>query len=168
MRPRHLTVPLLAAAVATAAAGWARSPAKPRSPSIRFVSVTPLSTADAGLRDVVGHHLSVRVATTGWPLRHVRDRAGGLEEGPRLRRWRLYVDGRAFGDSYDDVAVTPYLPPGTHWLAAELRGPGHERLRPPVWSEPVVLHMPRSIRCLQTGWRGGAESGRPTFACTTP
>jgi hypothetical protein len=133
-----LAAPLAAAAVV----GWTREPAHPR-PTIRIVDVRPLSTTDPDLRDLLGHHLSVRVATRDWDLEPVRGDLSGLDPRPRLRHWRLYVDGHPLSDSFVDVAFTSYLPPGDHWLIAELRRPDHTSLQPPVWSEPVLLHIPR-------------------------
>jgi hypothetical protein len=135
---RFVTVALLTGAIAAAALGWSR--AAPSAPSIHIVDVQPLRTSDPGLRDLLAHHLAVRVQKTD-------------------ARWRLYVDGQPIEDSTAKVLHTPYLTPGEHWIAARLqRGTG-------VWSEPVVLRMPKVMRCWQTGWRGGPEAGTPRFSC---
>jgi hypothetical protein len=141
---RIATIALLAAAFAAAAIGWSRGrpplPPTPAAQSIRIVDVQPLRTSDPNLRDLLAHHLAVRVRKTA-------------------ARWSLYVDGQPFDESTAPVLHTPYLTPGTHWIAARLqRGGG-------VWSEPVVLHVPRVMRCWQTGWDGGAETGTPRFRC---
>jgi hypothetical protein len=125
-------------ALAAAAAGWTRAP-EATPPSIRIVDVHPLAQ-----RDFLSHYVEVRVATHSWPLLAPRPDRSGLDPRPRLRHWRLYVDGYPVADVTTTEAVTPYLPPGTHWIAVELRRPDHARLSPPVWSEPVILHMPDS------------------------
>jgi hypothetical protein len=155
---------LLVPLVAVAAAGWTRAPGRPV-PRVRVVDVDPLATRDAGLGDVLAHYFAVRVATSHWPLLRARADVSGLDARPRLRHWRLYVDGATVGDTFTDVAYTPYLRAGTHWLAVELRAPDHRRLQPPVWSEPIVLQVPKRMRCWQTGWHGSPETGTPTFAC---
>jgi hypothetical protein len=54
-----------------------------------------------------------------------------------------HLDGRSLGDQCQStVSYTTYLPPGTHWIAAELSNADGTSLRPSVWSEPVVLHVP--------------------------
>jgi hypothetical protein len=135
-------VALFAGLAGLAAAGWTRDPGDSR-PTIRIVDVRPLTTKDPDLRDMLGHHLAVRVATSGWDLEPARSDASGLDPRPRLRHWRLYIDGHPLADSFADVADTPYLLPGDHWLVAELRRPDHTSLRPQVWSQPVLLHIPR-------------------------
>jgi hypothetical protein len=116
---RLVTVALLAGVTAAAAVGWSRG--APPAPSIRIVDVRPLKTSDPNLRDLLGHHVAVRVQKTD-------------------SRWRLYVDGKPFDEGTGQVLHTPYLAPGTHWVAAQLR---HGR---GVWSEPIVLHMPRVVK----------------------
>jgi hypothetical protein len=112
---RLVTIVLLAGALAAAVVGWTRTSS---SPSIRIVDVRPLATTDPNLRDLLAHHLAVRVQKT-----HAR--------------WSLYVDGHPIEESTAKVIDTPYLTPGPHWLAARLQRKG-------VWSEPVTLHMPRA------------------------
>jgi hypothetical protein len=68
----------------------------------------------------------------------------GLDPRPRLRHWRLYLDGYPVAETFTDTAVTPYLVAGAHWFAAELRDADHDRLRPTVWSEPWVVRVPRT------------------------
>jgi len=164
---RLYSTALVAAVVVEAAAlAWTRTPTPAKAPpSIRIVDVRPLTTPDASLRDLITHTFAVRVAVSGWELLPYEPAA------PEKRRdaghWRLYLDGRSLGDNFGGTPVTytPYLPPGGHWLAAELRNADGTALATPVWSEPVILHVPRVVRCWQTGWRGSAEAGRPAFRC---
>jgi hypothetical protein len=132
---------LLAGLAVLATAGWTRDSSDAR-PTIRIIDVRPLTTNDRALRDLLGHHLLVRVATTDWDLEPSRSNTSGLDPRPLLRHWRLYIDGYPLADSFAGVAYTPYLPAGDHWFVAELRRPDHTSLRPQVWSEPVLLHVP--------------------------
>jgi hypothetical protein len=88
---RLAVLALLGAALATAAVGWSRT-----APSIRILDVRPLTTSDAALRDLLGHHLAVRVQKTD-------------------ARWRLYVDGQPIedGTAYMHERVGVDFPPGT-------------------------------------------------------
>jgi hypothetical protein len=140
-RSRFALALLAVVAAALAAGGWARVPAGAR-PTIAIADVRPLV-----LPDGPSHYFAVRVRTNGWRLQRARPDESGLDARPRVRRWRLYLDGHPVGDTAADIFDTPYLLPGTHWIAAELRGRNHERLRPDVWSEPVVLEVPKTIRC---------------------
>jgi hypothetical protein len=151
---------------ALAAVGWLRAAPLERAPSITIVDVRPLSTTDAGLRDLITHTLAVRVAIHGFRL--LPGGSGASAADNRAGHWRLYLDGQELGDNVGDVTVTytPYVAPGTHWIAAELSKADSTSLSPPVWSEPVVLHVPRVMRCWQTGWHGSPESGTPRFRCT--
>ena len=158
---------LAALAAASAAVGWTRSPAPSRpQPSVSIVDVQPLSTDDAALRDVITHTFAVRVRIRGWKLLPYVPGARG--PGPHSAgHWRLFLDGRSLGTNYgaERVTYTGYLPPGTHWIAAELTDAAGASVEPPVWSEPVLLHVPRIVRCRQSGWRGSPETGTPTFRC---
>jgi hypothetical protein len=157
------------AASAAAALGWARPAMHVERParSIRIIDVRPLRTSDPGLRDLITHTFAVRVAIRGWKLLPHRPGATASDNRPRAGHWRLYLDGFSLGDDFGDAQVTytPYLTPGTHWIAAELSNADATSLHPAVWSEPVVLHVPRVIRCWQTGWRGPLAAGTPTFTC---
>jgi len=147
VKTRHVTVlgaVLLVGLGVLATAGWTRGSGETR-PTIRIVDVRPLTTKDADLRDLLAHHLAVRVVTTDWELEPARSDESGLDPRPRLRRWRLYIDGHPLADSFADVAYTPYLPAGDHWLVAELRRPDHRPLQPAVWSGPVTLHVPQTF-----------------------
>ncbi len=53
---------------------------------------------------------------------------------PNLRRRVL----RSATTSASHVTYTPYLSPGTHWIAAELSNADDTSLEPPLWSEPVI------------------------------
>ncbi len=142
MERSHFALALLfVLAAALAAGGWARAPGGAR-PTIAIADVRPL-VLPAGPT----HYFAVRVRTRGWRLERSSPEVSGLDAAPHLRHWRLYLDGHPIADTFTDVFDTPYLEPGTHWIAAELRGPDHERLQPDVWSEPVVLQVPKTIRC---------------------
>jgi hypothetical protein len=132
---------LLTALGALATIGWTRAPTQAR-PTITIVDVRPLTTNDPDLRDMLGHHLAIRVATTRWNLKPARSDTSGLDPRPRLKRWRLYIDGHPLSDSFTNTAYTPNLPAGDHWLVAELRRPDHSSLQPQVWSAPITLHIP--------------------------
>jgi hypothetical protein len=156
------------AASAAAAVGWARLAMHVERPrSIKIIDVRPLRTSDPSLRDLITHTFAVRVAIRSWKLLPYRPGATVSDNHPRAGHWRLYLDGSSLGDNLGDAQVTytRYLSPGTHWIAAELSNADSTSLHPPVWSEPVVLHVPRVIRCWQTGWRGSPETGTPAFTC---
>ena len=127
----------------------------------------PMQTADPDLRDLITHTFVVRVAISGWQLLPYRPGATADDNRARAGHWRLYLDGSSLGDKpgKEKRAYTPYLRPGTHWIAAELSNADHTSLNPPIWSEPVVLHVPAVIRCWQTGWRRSSRTGTPTFTC---
>jgi hypothetical protein len=167
MRCVAITVTL--AASAAAASGWARTPAsvEARRVSVRIVDVRPLQTSDATLRNVITHTFAVRVAIRGWKLLPYKPGATAGDNRAGAGHWRLYVDGFSLGDNFGgaQVTYTCYLSPGVHWIAAELSNADGSSLSPPVWSEPVVLHVPRVLRCWQTGWHGSAARGTPTFTC---
>lgn len=175
MSARRPTVPTRAALVlafaasVAAAVGWARTPARDpvRAPSIAIVDVRPLQTDDPNLRDLITHTFAVRVSITGWRLLPYLPGAGAADNRRDAGHWRLYIDGHSLGESYgsDSVSYTRYLRPGTHWVAAELTNADSTSLRAPVWSEPVVLQVPRVIRCWQSGWRGPSTRRTPTFRC---
>ena len=154
---------------AAAAVGWARTPAhvERSAPSIRIVDVRPLQTSDPTLRDIITHTFAVRVAISAWRLLPYRPGATANDNRAGAGHWRLYLDGRSLGDNLGNAkrSYTPYLSPGTHWIAAELSNADYTSLYPPIWSEPVVLHVPAVIRCWQTGWHGSSRTGRPTFKC---
>lgn len=156
-------------AVAAAAAGWTSALARddPRVPSVRIVDVRPLRAPDAALRDLITHTFAVRVAITGWQLLPYQPGATADDNRPGAGHWRLYVDGHPLGDTLGDrrVSYTTYLPPGTHWAAAELSNADSTSLDPPVWSEPVVLYVPRVVRCWQTGWNYSSGTKTPKFTC---
>jgi hypothetical protein len=162
-----LAVALVASAAA--AIGWTRTPStsQPVAPSIRIVDVRPLRIADPNLRDLITHTFAVRVAIRDWTLLPYEPGVTARANHPRAGHWRLYLDGASLGDNFGigRITYTPYLSPGTHWIAAELSNADATGLDPPVWSEPVILHVPRVIRCWQTGWRGSPEAGTPTFTC---
>ena len=156
-------------ASAAAAVGWARTPAsvERRAPSIRILDVRPLRSPDPALRDLITHTFAVRVAIRGWTLLPYQPGATARDNVPGSGHWRLYLDGQPQGDNLGDEHLSyVYLSPGTHWLAAELSNADSTSLDPAVWSEPIILHVPRVIRCWQTGWRGAPESGTPTFTCS--
>jgi len=148
---------LLAGLAVLAAAGWTHDSSDAR-PTIRIVDVRPLTTNDRALRDLLGHHLAVRVATTRWNLKPARSDTSGLDPRPRLNRWRLYIDGSPLSDSFTNLAYTPYLPAGDHWLVAELRRPDHSSLRPQVWSPPITLHIPRDFSAGREQQASGTHS----------
>jgi hypothetical protein len=160
---------LVALSASTAAAlGWARAPRKlvRAAPSIRIVDLRPLQTSNASLRDIITHTVAIQVATRNWRLLPYRPGATARDNGRYAGHWRLYLDGHSLGDNFGAARVSyATLPPGTHWLAAELSNADSTSLRPAVWSEPVILHVPRVVRCWQTGWRGSPETGSPRFAC---
>jgi hypothetical protein len=161
-----LAVALAASAVATI--GWTRksSSSQPVAPSIRIVDVRPLRAPDASLRNMITHTFAVRVAIRGWTLLPYQPGATAGENRPGAGHWRLYRDGWPLGDNVG-AGHTTYviLPPGTHWLAAELSNADSTSLHPAVWSEPIIAHVPRHIRCWQTGWHGSPENGTPMFRC---
>jgi hypothetical protein len=142
------------AASAAAAVGWARTPARVerRVPSIEVVDIRPLRSPEPVLRDLFTHTAAVRVAIHGWKLLPCQPGASARDNRPAAGHWRLYLDGFSLGDNFGDeyVTYTPYLRPGTHWMAAELSNADSTSLDPAVWSEPVVVHVPRVIRCWQT------------------
>jgi hypothetical protein len=161
---------LALAASAAAAVGWTRTvrPVQYSAPSVRIVDVRPLQTADANLRNLITHTFAVRVAISGWKLLPYNPGGAASESPRRAGHWRLYLDGNSLGDNYGSstVTYTTYLTPGVHWLAAELSGADSSSLRPAVWSEPVVLHVPRVVHCWQAG--GVRADGAPTFTCNRP
>lgn len=138
---------LLVAALA-AVTGWARDPTTVRlqRPSIAIVDVRPVQTDDPNLRDQFRHFLTVRVSIVGWRLLPYRPGAAAADNRPDAGHWRLYLDGWPLGDSYGDarVSYTPYVTTGAHWIAAELSNADGTSLRTPIWSEPVLLRVPRS------------------------
>jgi hypothetical protein len=156
------------AASAAAAVGWARAPKTlvRAAPSIVIVDVRPLQTSDEVLRDLITHTFVVRVQISGWSLLAYQPGASARDNRRGAGHWRLYLDGQRLGDNLGSSSRTyAYVSPGTHWLAAELSNADSTSLRPAVWSEPVVLHVPRVVRCWQTGWRGDSETGTPKFTC---
>jgi hypothetical protein len=162
---------LLLALVGSAAAtvGWARAPKTlvRSAPSIRIVDVRPLQTSDELLRELITHTFAVRVQITGWALLPYRPGATARDNRRGAGHWRLYLDGHPLGDNLGSSRRTyAYVSPGTHWMAAELSNADSTSLRPAVWSEPVILHVPRVVRCWQTGWRGVPETGTPRFTCS--
>lgn len=172
---RRLIIPVLIgsgfafAALATAAGlGWSRAAAaqEAQAPSIRIVDVRPLRSPDTSLRDLITHTFAVRVAIDGWRLLPYQPGATAADNRRGAGHWRLYLDGVALGDNLGDTDVTyAYVRPGIHWMAAELSNANSTSLRPPVWSEPIILHVPERVRCWQTGWHGSPERGTPTFTC---
>ncbi len=157
----------LAASLA-AAVGWARTPTehRGRAPSIRIVAIRPLRSPEPSLRDLISHTFAVRVAIDGWALLPYQPGATGRDNRPAASHWRLYLDGHPLADNLGDEHTTyTYIAPGPHWLAAELSNADSTSLHPAVWSEPILLQVPRRIRCWQTGWRGTPETGTPTFTC---
>jgi hypothetical protein len=143
---RHALTLFTAVATVAAVAGWTREPGerRMRAPSIAIRDIRPLQTDDANLRDLITHTFAVRVAVAGWRLVPYRPGIGPAGNVAGSGHWRLYVDGHPLGDTYgpERVSYTPYLPPGTHWIAAELSNADSTSLRTPVWSEPVVLNVP--------------------------
>jgi hypothetical protein len=158
----------MAASTAAAVVGWLRGAHTEASPSIAIVDVRPLATHDAALRDLITHTFAVRVAIDGFELMPYRPGTTSADNRARAGHWRLYLDGHSLADNLggDTVTYTPYLAPGTHWIAAELSNADSTSLHPSVWSEPVVLHVPEVIRCWQSGWDGSPERSTPRFACT--
>jgi hypothetical protein len=158
-----------AAASCAAAIAWSRTPLeRAPAPSIRIVDVRPLRSPTPELRDLITHTFAVRVSIAGWRLMPYRPGATASDNRPGAGHWRLYLDGFSLGDNLGSstVSYTSHLTPGTHWIAAELSNADSTSLRPAVWSEPAILHVPRVIRCWQSGWRGTPETGTPTFRCT--
>ncbi len=160
---------LVALTASTAATlGWARAPRTlaRAAPSIRIVDVRPLQTSDEGLRDLITHTFAVRVQISGWTLLPYRPGATTLDNRRDAGHWRLNLDGHTLDDNLGSSRRTyVYVSPGTHWMAAELSNADSTSLRRAIWSEPVILHVPRVQRCWQTGWRGSPETGTPRFAC---
>jgi hypothetical protein len=144
--PHALTAFAVAATTIAAVVGWTREPdvRRVRPPSIAIRDVRPLQTDDANLRNLITHTFAVSVSIDGWRLLPYRPGAGSAANVTGAGHWRLYLDGYPLGDNYGDeqVTYTPYLPPGTHWIAAELSNADSTSLRTPVWSEPVLLHVP--------------------------
>lgn len=160
---------MVALTASTAAAlGWPRAPRTlvRAAPSIRIDDVRPLQTSDELLRDLITHTFAVRVEISGWTLLPYRPGATARDNRRGAGHWRLYLDGHTLGDNLGSSRRTyVYVSPGTHWIAAELSNADSTSLRPAIWSEPVILHVPRVVRCWRTGWRGSPETGNPTFAC---
>jgi hypothetical protein len=160
------------AALATAIAlGWSRTAAarETPAPSIRIVDVRPLRSPEASLRDLITHTFAIRVAINGWRLLPYEPGTTAADNRSGAGHWRLYLDGAPLGDNLGDSHVTyTYMAAGTHWIAAELSNADSSSLRPAVWSEPIILHVPDRIRCWQTGWHGSEERGTPTFTCSDP
>ena len=127
----------------------------------------PLRSPDPNLRDLITHTFAVRVAIRAWTLLPYRPGASARDNRPGAGHWRIYLDGRPLGETLgaEQITYTPYMSPGTHWLAAELTNADSSSLDPAVWSEPVILHVPRVIRCWQTGWRGNPALGVPRYRC---
>jgi hypothetical protein len=166
---KHVALAWALAASAAAAVGWARTATQleGRAPSIRIVDVRPLQSPTSVLRDLMTHTFAVRVALNGWTPLPYQPGATASDNRPAAGHWRLYLDGFSLGDNFGDeqITYTPYLSPGTHWIAAELSNADSTSLDSAVWSEPVILHVPRVLRCWQTGWRGSPRDRNPTFNC---
>lgn len=161
-----VTVVVALGASAAALAGWVRAPGERPAPSLRIVEIRPLTTSDAGLRDLITHTFAVRVTITGWRLLPYQPAVTSDDNDRGAGHWRLYLDGHQLADNLGSSPVSyVYLPSGIHWLAAELSNADSTSLRPSVWSEPVIVHVPRVVRCWQTGWHGSPERGTPTFSC---
>jgi hypothetical protein len=131
--------------LATAVAGWTANLTRadwPR-PSISIVDVRPLRTSDPALRSLLSHEFAVRVAIKGWKLYPYLPAATAKDNHRDGGKWRLYLDGAPLGDGDLPVLHTPYLTPGTHWIAAELRNVDQTGLSPSIWSEPVTLYVPK-------------------------
>lgn len=161
-----VTLAIAFAASITALFGWVRAPGEHPVLSVRIVDVRPLATSDAALRDRISHTFSVRVRITGWKLLSYQPGVTHADNEPGAGHWRLYLDGHPLGDNLGNDHVTyAYVPPGTHWIAAELSNADSTSLRPAVWSEPVILHVPRIVHWWQSGWHGSPEGGTPLFAC---
>lgn len=157
---------LLLGSAAAAAAGFARPSTRRAAPSLRITDVRPLFTSDVALRSLITHTFAVRVAIAGWRLLPYEPGVTAADNRAGAGHWRLYLDGHALADNLGSSPVTyVYLTAGLHWLAAELSNADATSLEPPVWSEPVVLHVPRVIRCWQTGWHASAGHGVPRFRC---
>jgi hypothetical protein len=123
-------------------------------------------TSDGALRNLITHTFEVRVEIAGWRLLPYLPGAQASDNRPRAGHWRLYLDGRSLGDNYGGSKVShTYVTPGTHWIAAELTNHDGTQLESAVWSEPVLLHVPRVVRCWQTGWQGSRQTGTASFAC---
>jgi hypothetical protein len=163
---KGLALALAVAASTAAAVGWVRAPADRPAPSVRIIDVRPLTTSDTALRDLITHTFAVRVAIRGWELLPYKPGVTTSDNQVGAGHWRLYLDGHTLGDNLGGSRRTyVYIPPGTHWMAAELSNADSTSLRPAVWSEPIILHVPRVIRCWQTGWHGQPDRGTPTFRC---
>jgi hypothetical protein len=161
-----LVLALAVASSAAAAAGWVRAPAERTAPSVRIIDIRPLSTSDAALRDTITHTFAVRVTIAGFKLLPYRPGTAADDNRRGAGHWRLYLDGHQLADNLGSSRVSyVYLPPGMHWLAAELSNADSTDLRPEVWSEPVILHVPSVIRCWQTGWHSSPEHRTPRFSC---
>jgi hypothetical protein len=96
------------------------------------------------------------VATSAWKLLPYQPGATARDNRPGAGRWCLYLDGASLGDNFGSsrVTYTPYLSPGTHWIEVELSKADGSSLSPAIWSESVILHVPRVLRRWQTGWHG--------------
>ena len=133
-------------------------------PSIRIDDVRPLQTSDEALRDLITHTFAVHVRISGWTLLPYQPGASARDNRAGAGHWRLYLDGRPLADNLGSSRRTyVYVSPGTHWIAAEISNADSTSLRPSIWSEPLILHVPRVVRCWQTGWRGSPATGTPTF-----
>ena len=131
--------------LATAVAGWTANVTRtdrPR-PSISIVDVRPLRTSDPALRSMFRNEFAVRVVIKAWKLYPYLPGATKTDNHRDGGKWRLYLDGAPLGDGYSPVVHTPYLAPGTHWIAAELRNMDQTGLSPSIWSEPITLYVPR-------------------------
>jgi hypothetical protein len=162
----RIALTVAAAASAAAAAGWVRAPHAPPHSWVQIVDVRPLETSDPDLRDRITHTFAVRIATAAWTLLPYKPGVTAEDNRHGAGHWRLYLDGHALADNLGSELVSyVYLAPGLHWIAAELSNADSTSLQPSVWSEPVLLHVPKVIRCWQTGWRGSSETGIPRFRC---
>jgi hypothetical protein len=169
-RARAGLMVLFVAASSAALATWLDAPPSDApAPSVRIVDIRPLRSTNAELRDLVSHTFAVRVRIDEWTLLPSKPDATARDNRRGEGHWRLYLDGRPLGNSSGDALVSyVYLSPGQHWIAAELSQADSTSLDPPVWSEPLILHVPRVISCWQSVMRDSATSRGSKQACRHP
>jgi hypothetical protein len=168
-RVRASLTALLVAASSAAVVSWIDARKEGPAPSIHIVGVRPLQSTNSDVRDLISHTFAVRVRVDDWTLLPHEPDVTAHDNRNGQGHWRLYLDGRPLGNITGDTLVSyVYLIPGEHWIAAELKRADSTSLDPPVWSEPVILHVPRVISCWQAATRGAVVSGRSKNSCRHP
>jgi hypothetical protein len=133
------------AASAAAAVGWTRTAAssRPAAPTIRIVHIRPLRTSDPALRDLISHTFAIRVSIHGFRLLPYQPGVTADDNRPGAGHWRLYLDGQPLADNLGHEQTTyTSLPPGTHWLAAELSNADSTSLDPASGRNPSSSTSP--------------------------